>query len=52
MYIKLFIEYSIEFELIEGFEGLDHYERTNKISNCVLVFIAQGITSPWKFPIT
>ncbi|KAL4149559.1 hypothetical protein QTP88_003486 [Uroleucon formosanum] len=51
MYIKEFIEYSKEFDFIEGFEDLGHYERTNKSANCVLVFMAQGIYSPWKFPV-
>ena len=51
MYIKEFIEYSKEFDFIEGFEDLGHYGRTNKSANCVLVFMAQGIYSQWKFPI-
>ncbi|KAF0705671.1 THAP domain-containing protein 9, partial [Aphis craccivora] len=51
MCIKEFIEYSKEFDFIEGFEDLDHYGRTNKSANCVLVFMAQGIYSPWKFSI-
>jgi len=51
MYIKEFIEYSKEFDFVEGFEDLGHYGRTNKSANCVLVFMARGIYSPWKFPI-
>lgn len=51
MYIKEFIEYSKEFDFIEGLEDLGHYGRTNKSANCVLVFMARGIYSPWKFPI-
>lgn len=30
---------------------LGHYGRTDKSANCVLVFMARGIYSPWKFPI-
>ncbi|KAL4153780.1 hypothetical protein QTP88_001613 [Uroleucon formosanum] len=51
MYIKEFIEYSKEFDFIEGFEDLGHYGRTNKSANCVLVFMARGIYSTLKFPI-
>jgi hypothetical protein len=51
MHIKKFIEYSKEFDFIEGFEDLGHYERTNKSANYVLVFMARGIYSPWKFRI-
>ena len=36
---------------MEGFEDLGHYGRTNKTANCVLVFMARGIYSSWKFPI-
>ncbi|KAL4141601.1 hypothetical protein QTP88_004217 [Uroleucon formosanum] len=35
IYIKEFIEYSKEFDFIEGFEDLGHYGRTNK---CATVF--------------
>lgn len=51
MYIKEFVEYSKEFDFIEGFEDIGHYGRTNKSANCVLVFMARGIYSPWKIPI-
>lgn len=51
MYIKEFLEYSKDFDFVEGFEDLGHYGRTDKSANCVLVFMARGIYSPWKFPI-
>lgn len=49
MYIKECIEYFKKFDFIKGFEDFGHCERTNKSANCVLVFMAQGIYSPWKF---
>jgi hypothetical protein len=50
VYITEFLEYSKEFDFIEGFEDLGHYGRTNKSANCVLVFMASGIYS-WKIQI-
>lgn len=51
IYIKEFLEYSKEFDFIEGFEDLGRYGRSSKTANSVLVFMAQGIYSPWKLPI-
>jgi hypothetical protein len=51
MYIKEFLEYSKEFDFVEGFEDLGHYCRTNKSANFVLVFMARIIYSLWNFPI-
>lgn len=51
MYIKEFLEYSKEYDFIEGFQDLGTYGRMNKSANCVLVFLARGIYSQWKFPV-
>jgi hypothetical protein len=51
MYIKEFLEYSKDYDFIEGFQDLGSYGRSNKSANCVLVFMARGIYSKWKFPI-
>ncbi|XP_060845172.1 uncharacterized protein LOC132924740 [Rhopalosiphum padi] len=51
MYIKEFLEYSKQYDFIEGFQDLGTYGRMNKTANCVLVFLARGIYSQWKFPI-
>jgi len=51
MYIKEFLEYSKNYDFIEGFEDFGHYGRTNKSANCVMVFMARGLFSPWKFPV-
>ena len=51
MYIKKFLEYSKDFDLIEGFQDLGSYGKINKNANCVLVFMAHCIYSQWKFPI-
>lgn len=45
MYIKEFLEYSKDFDFIEGFQDLGTYGRINKSANCVLVFMARGIYS-------
>ncbi|KAL4121023.1 hypothetical protein QTP88_013608 [Uroleucon formosanum] len=34
-----------------SFEDFGHYGRTNKSANCVMVFMARGLFSPWKFPV-
>lgn len=51
MYLKEFLEYFKQLDFIEGFENFEHYGRTDKTANSVLVFMAWGIYSPWKFPI-
>jgi len=51
MYIKEFLEYSKDYDFIEGFEDFGHYGRTSKSANCVMVFMARGLYSPWKFPV-
>ncbi|KAL4126306.1 hypothetical protein QTP88_010528 [Uroleucon formosanum] len=51
MYIKEFLEYSKQYDFIEGFQDLGTYGRMNKSANCVLVFLASGIYSEWKFPV-
>ncbi|XP_022166524.1 uncharacterized protein LOC111031047 [Myzus persicae] len=51
MYLKEFLEYSKDYDFIEGFEDFGHYGRTNKSANCVMVFMARGLYSPWKFPV-
>lgn len=51
MYIKEFLEYSKDYDFIEGFQDLGTYGRINKSANCVLVFMARGIYTQWKFPI-
>lgn len=48
MYLKEFLEYSKQLDFIEGFED---FGRTDKTANSVLVFMARGIYSSWKFPI-
>ncbi|KAL4126514.1 hypothetical protein QTP88_010736 [Uroleucon formosanum] len=40
MYIKEFLEYSKQYDFIEGFQDLGTYGRMNKSANCVLVFLA------------
>ncbi|KAE9528673.1 hypothetical protein AGLY_012248 [Aphis glycines] len=51
MYIKEYLEYSKNYDFIEGFEDFGHYGRTNKSANCVMMFMAQGLFSPWQFPV-
>lgn len=51
MYIKEFLEYSKEYDFIEGFQDLGPYGRINKSANCSLVFMACGIYSQWKLPV-
>lgn len=51
MYIKKFIEYFKEFDIVEGFKDLGHYGRASKSVNYVLVYKTQGIYLLWKFPI-
>lgn len=52
MYIKEFLEYNKDYDFIEGFQDLGPYGRTNMSANCVLIFMARGIYSSWKFPVT
>ena len=40
IYIKQFLEYSKDYDFIEGFED---FGRSNKTSNSVMVFMARGI---------
>lgn len=50
--IKEFLEYSKDFDFIEGYEDLGRFGRTCNTANSCLVFMARGIYSPWKIPIT
>jgi len=49
MYIKETLEYSKDFDFIEGFQDLGTYGRINKSANCVLVFMARGIYTQWSY---
>jgi len=44
--IKEFLEYSKDFDFIEGYEDLGRYGRKNNTVNSCLVFMARGIYSP------
>lgn len=50
MNIQELLEYSKEFNFIEGFEDLRCYGKTDKSAKCVFV-LARGIYSSWKYPI-
>ncbi|KAF0717771.1 Uncharacterized protein FWK35_00034244, partial [Aphis craccivora] len=52
MSIKKYLEYSKYLDMVEGFEDLGHKGRTNKIASLAMVFIARGLYSRWKMPIT
>lgn len=49
--IKECIEYSKQYDFVEGFEDFVHLGRTGNVANSVLVFMARGIYAPWKIPI-
>jgi hypothetical protein len=51
IFIKEFLEYSKNFDFIEGFEDLDKYGRSCNIANSCLVFMARGIYGSWKIPV-
>lgn len=51
IYIKEFLEYSKDYDFIEGFEDFGHYGRSKKTANSVMVFMARGIYTSWKFPV-
>jgi len=45
------LEYSKDYDFIEGFEDFGHYGRSKKTANSVMVFMARGIYTSWKFPV-
>lgn len=49
--IKEFLEYSKDFDFIEGFEDFGSYGRSANTANICLVFMARGIYTSWKIPI-
>ncbi|CAI6369764.1 unnamed protein product [Macrosiphum euphorbiae] len=49
--IKEFLEYSKQYDFVEGFEDIGKIGRGNKTANTALVFMVRGIYSSWKFPI-
>jgi len=49
--IKELLEYSKNFDFIEGFEDLGRLGRTSKTANTALVFMARGVYTSWKIPI-
>ncbi|KAL4112123.1 hypothetical protein QTP88_015971 [Uroleucon formosanum] len=50
--IKEFLEYSKDFDFIEGYEDLGRFGRTSNTANSCLVFMARGINSSWKTSVT
>jgi len=52
MSIKKYLEYSKYLDIVEGFEDLGHKGRTNQIASLAMVFVARGLYSTWKMPIT
>jgi len=52
MSIKKYLEYSKYLDIVEGFEYLGHKGRTNQIASLAMVFVARGLYSTWKMPIT
>ncbi|KAF0755135.1 Transposable element P transposase [Aphis craccivora] len=48
---KEFLEYSKDFDFIEGFEDLGRLGRSNKTANTALVFMDRGVYTSWKIPI-
>lgn len=51
MSINEFLEYSKDFDFIEGFEDLGGYGESHNTANCCLVSIARSIYSSWKIPV-
>ncbi|CAI6351887.1 unnamed protein product [Macrosiphum euphorbiae] len=51
MKIKSFLEYSKYLDMVEGFEGLGHKGRTNKLATQAMVFVVRGLYSNWKLPL-
>uniref|UniRef100_A0A2S2P4P3 Transposable element P transposase n=1 Tax=Schizaphis graminum TaxID=13262 RepID=A0A2S2P4P3_SCHGA len=49
--IKELLEYSKDFDFIEGFEDLGRLGRSSKTANTALVFMARGVYTSWKIPI-
>lgn len=49
--IKEFLEYSKDFDFIEGFEDLGKHGRSCNTANSCLVFMARGIYDSWKIPV-
>lgn len=52
MSIKEHLEYNKFIDLIEGFEDYGEFGRSKKCAKYVLVFMARGILSSWKLPIS
>jgi len=49
--IKELLEYSKDFDFIEGFEDLGRLGRSSKTANTTLLFMARGVYTSWKIPI-